>query len=151
MKKIYILLCLIACPFFLFPQIVNQDQPQNGEWDFKSEKIWEVEGVGDETFVMPAELRLTDNNMLVFRDFQKGKSYIFNSDGEYINSFANDGDKKGEVSRYLNCFTAQDGIVIGSPDKLHFFSEKGEFLNSYENNLFECFPLHFVNNKEFIY
>jgi hypothetical protein len=127
------------------------DKPLKGEWNFRPQKVWEIDGVDDAPFERPSELRASQDEMLYFHDFGRGLSYVFDKDGKFIRSFAKQGTGPGEVSRYLNCFLAGDKVVIGSPDKLHFFSGEGSFLKSIPNNLFERFPLIFVNENAFLF
>jgi hypothetical protein len=151
MKKLCsLLLCGIVC-LPVFSDVKNADKPAKGEWDFQSHKVWEIEKVNEALFKRPSELRASQDEMLYFHDFDRGESYIFNRDGKFIGSFAKQGSEPGEVSRYLNCFVAGEKVVVGSPDKLHFYSRKGAFLKSIQNNLFERFPLIFVNENEFLY
>jgi len=150
MKKLcFILIILFA--FSAFAQVRNEDNPLKGEWNFNPEKVWEIDRADEEPFAMPAELRVSRDGTIVFRDFMKNISHIFDQNGKYVSSFAREGTKTDEVSRYLNCFLADDKIVIGSPDKLIFFTREGKFLKFLSNNLYECFPLYFINENEFLY
>jgi len=151
MKKLYpVLVCGLLC-FFGFADVKKEDKPLEGVWDFRPQKVWEVDSVDGDIFQRPSELRANQDEMLYFHDFDRGLSYIFDSNGKFINSFAEQGAEPGEVSRYLNCFLTGDKVVIGSPEKLHFFSAKGSFIKSVPNNLFERFPLIFVSENEFLY
>lgn len=151
MKILCFVLSLFLCISLLSAGVKNPDKPLKGEWDFNLKKVWEINRANDEPFAMPGELMVIKNGHPVFRDFMKNKSYIFTRSGKYINSFAQQGKNPGEVSRYLNRFFVEDKIVIGSPDNLHFFTEQGKFIKSFPNNLYECFPLHFINENEFLY
>ncbi|UCE40989.1 MAG: hypothetical protein JSV17_16360 [Candidatus Aminicenantes bacterium] len=151
MKKLwFMLVCGIFC-FVLFADVKNADKPLEGEWDFRPQKVWEIDNVNDAPFERPSELRASQDEKFYFHDFDRAVSYVYDSEGKFIKSFAKQGTGPGEVNRYLNCFLAGDKVVIGSPDKLHFFSEEGSFLKSTPNNLFERFPLFFVNEDEFLY
>jgi hypothetical protein len=137
----------------LHSQIKNDDRPQKGDWDFKLEKIWEIDKAGNNEFERIAELLVSDNDHgnIYVRDFKHNKSCIFNENGQYLGSFAKQGPGKGELTRYLNRFSAENNIVLGTPEKLNFYSEDGIFVRSYENNIFLRFPLLFLNKDEFIY
>ena len=145
------ILIQMVCICSLSAQVKNTDKSLKGEWDFHPQKIWEVDQAGDEKFSMPSELRITENGTVVFHDFRLQKSYLLNEEGKFISSFAKQGAKAGEVGRYLNCFTVKDRIVIGEPNKLHFFTLNGKFIKSVPNNLFEKFPLIFLNEDEFLF
>jgi hypothetical protein len=151
MKKLWlVLVCGFFC-FVVFADAKNEDKPLKGKWDFRLQKVWEIDSVNETPFERPSELRASQDEKLYFHDFDRGMSYVFDREGKLINSFAKQGAGPGEVSRYLNCFLAGDKVVVGSPDKLHFFSGTGSFLQSIPNNLFERFPLIFVNENEFLY
>ncbi len=151
MKKIWLavvfgLLCLLA-----FADVKNEDKPLKGEWDFQPKIVWDIDRVDGASFERPSELRASQDEMLYFHDFDRAVSYVFDKDGKFINLFAKKGTGPGEVSRYLNCFLAGDKVVVGSPDMVHYYSEEGAFLKSIPNDLFERFPLIFVNENEFLY
>lgn len=151
MKKLWLVL---VCGFFCFlasADVKNEDKPLKGEWDFRPQKVWEIDNVNETPFERPSELRASQDEKLYFHDFDRGVSYVFDREGQLVNSFAKQGTGPGEVSRYMNCFLAGDKVVVGSPDMLYFFSEEGFFLKSIPNNLFERFPLIFVNENEFLY
>ena len=127
MKKLWVVLvCGFFC-FVLFADVRNDDKPIKGEWDFRPQKVWEVDKVDDVPFERPSELRASQDEKLYFHNFDRGVSYVFDKDGKLVNSFAKQGTAPSEVSRYINCFLAGDKVVVGSPDKLHFFSEQGLF------------------------
>lgn len=151
MKKKWVLLACGAFCFLAFADVKNADKPLKGEWNFRPQKVWEIDSVSGAPFERPSELRASQDEMLYFHDFDRGVSYVFDRDGKFINSFAEQGAEPGEVGRYLNCFMAGDKVVVGSPDKLHFFSQDGSFLKSIPNNLFERFPLFFVSEDEFLF
>lgn len=151
MKNLIILFIALFMISLLSAEVNNPDKPLRGEWDFNPQKIWEVNRVGDKLFERPSELRASPDEMLYLHDFDHKVSYIFNHSGEFINSFAKQGEQSGEVDRYLNCFIAGDRVVIGTPNKLHFYTREGMFIKSYENNLFERFPLLFVSEDGFLY
>jgi hypothetical protein len=151
MKNLFIFFVVLIVISLLFAEVNNPDKPLKGEWDVNPQKIWEVNRVGDKPFERPSELRVSPDEMLCLHDFDHRVSYVFNHSGEFINSFAKQGEAPGEVDRYLNCFIAGDKAVIGTPGKLHFYTREGTFIKSYENNLFERFPLLFVSEDEFLY
>jgi hypothetical protein len=137
----------------LHSQIKNDDHPQKGSWNFKLEKIWEVDKAGNDEFGKIAELLVPDNDHgnIYVRDFKHNISYIFDENGQYLGSFAKQGSGEGELAHYLNRFSAEDHIVLGTPEKLNFYSQDGTFVTSFENNIFLRFPLLFLNKEEFIY
>lgn len=151
MKRILFYLWLLI-PILIFSgQTSIKDNPSKGEWSFYPEKIWETNRAGNDDFGRIAELLVSDKQYIYVRDFEHNISYIFNDKGHFIKKFAPQGNEKGQLSRYLNRFQAGEKIVLATPDKLHFFSQDGNFEHAVENNLFLRFPLFFLNENEFIY
>ena len=151
MKKLCVLLILAwtACAGASGGR--QADRPLNGEWDFQPVKAWEVDCAGDHPFQTPAELRVSENETLFFRDFGRNLSCIFDRDGSFIASFAAAGDGPGELSRYINCFVVGEMVVIAEPDKLNYHTRQGRFIRSAPNNLFQRFPRVFLNENEFLF
>ena len=120
------MILLISVTVTVHSQIKNKDVPQKGNWDFKPEKIWETAKAGDNEFGRIAELLVSDfePRKIYVRDFKQNISYIFDAKGRFLGSFAKQGDKKGDVSRYLNRFLAGDKIVLGTPRR---FRKKGGY------------------------
>ncbi len=132
------------------PETLAPDEPQAGTWDFQPQQGWEIASVDGQPLQRPAEIRLAADGTIFLHDFGAHVSYIFAPDGRFIRSFAPRGDGPGEVSRYLNCFTSLNRVVVGTPEHLHFFSRDGAFIEKAVNNLFVRFPLFFVSDQEFL-
>jgi hypothetical protein len=118
-------------------------------WNFNQQKVWEIDKAGNEDFGRPGEPRIGNKDILYLHDFDKKFSYIFDAQGELLKKFAYEGENK-EVSRYINCFTFGDNVVIGAMDKLHFYTRDGKLIKSVPNNIFTCFPLAFMNKTEYL-
>jgi hypothetical protein len=119
------------------------------EWTFKLEKVWEIQRMGEDRLLRPAEPRVADDGTLYCHDFERHLSYIIDGDGRLVSSFAARGTGEGEVQFYINCFPAGDYVAICAPDKIHFFNRRGQFIKAVPNNLFVRFPLAFKNENEF--
>ncbi|MFC2128602.1 hypothetical protein ACFLRR_01880 [Bacteroidota bacterium] len=123
--------------------------PEKGTWNFNQQKVWEIDKVGNEDFGRPGEPRIGNKSILYLRDFDKKYSYIFDAEGILLKKFAYEGENS-EVSRYINCFTFGENVVIGAMDKLHFYTSDGELIKSIPNNIFMRFPLTFINKSEYL-
>lgn len=128
-------------------QKAEMSAPQ--EWKFQTQKIWEINQVGEDSLLRPAEPRIADDGTLYIHDFERHLSYIIDSTGKPVGSFAGRGTGEGEVQFYINCFPAGDYVVICDMDKLHFFTKQGQFVKAVPNNLFVSFPLAFKNENEY--
>ncbi|HSG27349.1 MAG TPA: hypothetical protein VLA34_02625, partial [Candidatus Krumholzibacterium sp.] len=124
----------------------RESGPARGVWDFEPEMVWETGRVGGTELKRPAEPRVSPDGVIYFHDFDTKKSMIIDANGEYLGTFAAAGTGPGMVSNYLNCFLSRNEVVVGTPDKLHFFDRQGTFLRSIPNNLFLRFPLAFIDD-----
>lgn len=124
--------------------------PADGVWDFAPVPVWSFGLAGNDTLRHVAEPRVSDDGRLYFHDFDRHLSYITDENGTLLGRFAQAGDGPGDVSRYVNCFTSGDRVIVGSMDKLYFFDRDGLFIKSIPNNIFESFPLAF-NGDEVMY
>lgn len=128
-------------------EVTNADRPLEGNWDLNPREAWEVGSIGNELLAMPAELRVMQDGRIVFRDFQQRVSHLLDRDGTVVASFARPGNEAGQVQRYLNCFIAGNEVVIGAPRALHVFTRDGEFVESFPNDLFQRFPMAFLDRR----
>jgi hypothetical protein len=127
----------------------ESDMSAPREWAFNMEKVWEIQQIGEDELLRPAEPRVADDGTLYIHDFDRYLSYIIDGDGKLVNTFAGRGTGEGEVQFYINCFPAGDYVAICAPDKIHFFTKQGRFVKAVPNNLFVRFPLAFKNENEF--
>jgi len=127
----------------------ESDKSATREWGFEMEKVWEIQQIGEDKLLRPAEPRIADDGTLYYHDFERHLSYIIDGDGNLVSTFAPRGNNEGEVPMYLNCFPAGDYVVICAMDKLHFFTKQGQFVKTVPNNPFVRFPLAFKNENEF--
>ena len=136
MRKMLSALGMVFILLTVSAEVKNADKPLKGEWDFQLQKVWETDNVEGMAFKRPSELRATLDEVLCFHDFGHKMSCVFDRDGKFVRAFAKQGTGPGEVDRYINCFIAGDRIVVGTPGRLHFYSRQGNFIESFENNLF---------------
>ncbi|MFH1373796.1 MAG: hypothetical protein ABII79_08380 [bacterium] len=127
----------------------ESDMSAPREWAFEMEKVWEIQQIGEDELLRPAEPRVADDGTLYFHDFARHLSYIIDGDGKLVSTFAPRGSGEGEVPFYINCFPAGDYVVICAMDAFHFFTRQGRFVKAVPNNLFVRFPLAFKNENEF--
>lgn len=147
-KKLLILILLILFPMvIIFPDVVNKDKPQHGEWDFKLEKVWEIDSAGDEVLGLPQGMLVSDDGILYLCDQANRKDYIFGPDGDFIRSFAERGDGPGEVQRHGRFFFVDDKVIIPDVGRIHYFSKEGEYLTTVRK---ECEPHAFIDENRLI-
>lgn len=150
MRKVSLLmLSAIAAAMLCCGCAQKCDTPSAQEWAFETEKVWEIQTLGEDELLRPAEPRIADDGTLYIHDFQRQVSYIIDGDGNLVTTFAPRGSDEGEVPMYLNCFPAGDQVAICAMDAFHFFTKQGEFVKAVPNNPFVRFPLAFKNESEF--
>ncbi len=131
------------------PGAADPAKPLKGEWSFSPAAVWSFDRAGADTLKRPGEPRVSRDGKLYFHDFDRHLSYIVGEKGELLGTFAGMGDGPGLVSRYVNCFTSDNRVIVGSMDKLHFYDPSGRFISSTPNNIFESFPLVFTSDDVF--
>ena len=131
----------------LFPDVINKDKPQHGEWDFKLEKVWEIDSAGDEVLGHPQGIMVSDKGILFVSDSGNKIDYIFGEDGHYIRSFAERGEGPGEVQRHGRFFYANDKVIIPDVGRIHYFSGEGEYLTTIRK---DCEPHVFIDENRLI-
>lgn len=147
-KRLLILILLILFPIvIIFPDVVNKDKPQHGEWDFKLEKVWEIDSAGDEVLGHPQGMLVSDDGILYLSDPANRKDYIFGPDGDFIGSFAKRGEGPGEVQRHGRFFFVDDKVIILDMGRIHYFSREGEYLKTVRK---DCEPHAFIDENRLI-
>jgi hypothetical protein len=150
MKRVELLALTTIVIVIMFGSCAHEsDVSAAREWAFEMEKVWEIQKLGEDEMLRPAEPRIADDGTLYLHDFERHLSYIIDGDGKLVSTFAPRGSDEGEVPMYLNCFPAGDLVVICAMDKLHFFTKQGQFVKAVPNNPFVRFPLAFKNENEF--
>jgi hypothetical protein len=150
MKRSYLLFIVLLIVLLTAISCSQKDTERfRGEWNFKAEKLWETNAAGEDKFLRPAEPRVASDGTVFIHDFERHLSYSFDKDGEFKTAFASMGEGPGEVSRYINCFIAGDRVVVASFNKLYCYDFNGAFIESISNNIFERFPLVFLDHQEF--
>lgn len=147
-KRLLIPILLILFPMaIVFPDVVNKDKPQHGEWDFKLEKVWEIDSVGDEVLGLPQGMLVSDDGILYLSDQRNRIDYIFGPDGDFIGSFAERGQGPGEVQSHGRFFFVDDKVIIHGMGRIHYFSREGEYLTTVRKN---CEPRAFIDENRLI-
>lgn len=147
-NRLLILIVLILFPMvIIFPDVVNKDKPQIGEWDFKLEKVWEIDRAGDEVLGHPQGILVSDDGTLYLSDPGNRIDYIFGQDGNFIGSFAKRGEGPGEVQRHGRFFYANDKVIIPDMGCIHYFSKDGKYITTVKK---DCEPHAFIDENKLI-
>ncbi len=149
-RKYLFFLILLFCGLLLYAEIKNRDKPAKGEWDFKLEKIWEIEKAGDEIFGQPFSITVSDDGMLYVFDPKNGTNYIFDEDGTFINAFAKEGQGPGEIIRQDLTHLVGDKVIIHGMNGAHYFTKQGEYVKTIKQEEIQRDPRIFIDEENIV-
>jgi hypothetical protein len=150
MKKIMVLLLLMALSPFLFPDIRNRDKPVKGEWDFRLEKVWEVDKAGGEVFGLPFTLTVAEDERVYIFDPKNEKNYILDKDGALISTFGRSGQGPGELIGQERTFSIDGRLAIIDGVGIKYFSRDGSYLKTSGLEKLRRSPQIILGEDEFI-
>jgi hypothetical protein len=136
----------------LCPAVVtNPDKPLKGEWDFKYEKIWEIEGYGDEPLAMVHKFVVHDSGDIYLFDRRHFTFFVLDKNGKLKFSFGRKGEGPGEIKFMLSFFMVGDSLVVSDMGKIHYFSLDGKFKKSVPTtSTIGLAPLLFVDENHLV-
>ena len=140
---------LIVVPLLL-SEVKNADKPLRGEWDFKPAKEWEIGSAGSDVFGIPANMQVSDEGYLYVYDRENKRNYIFDSDGNFIETYGFKGQGPGEARDQSSFFLVGDKLLIVDVGRIHYFRLDGTYLHSVVNSLYSRRPVLFLNEHEFV-
>ena len=77
MKNQKILFIMLMTVLFLHADIKNRDKPALGEWDFRLEKVWEIDTAGENVFGHPFSLSVSkEGTLYVFDQKKRGQLHL---------------------------------------------------------------------------
>jgi hypothetical protein len=129
-KKNLLLILLTAISALLFSDIRNRDKPLKGEWDFRLEKVWEVEQAGESVFGRPFTLTVAEDEAMYVFDAKNDENYIFDKNGVFVNAFSRSGQGPGEVVGQERTHLISGKLAIVGRNGIHYFSRDGEYLKT---------------------
>jgi hypothetical protein len=137
---------------FLCPAVVtNPDKPLNGNWDFKPEKIWEIEGYGDEPLAMVHKFVVHDSGDIYLFDRQHFAFFVLDQTGKLKFSFGRKGEGPGEIKIMLSFFLVGDLLVVSDMGKIHYFGLDGKFIKSVPTtSTIGVAPLLFIDENRLV-
>ncbi|OGD36579.1 MAG: hypothetical protein A2V45_00810 [Candidatus Aminicenantes bacterium RBG_19FT_COMBO_58_17] len=150
MKKILFLILFTALSVFVLSDVQNRDKPRKGEWDFRLEKVWEVEKAGDGVFGRPFTLTADEDGRLYIFDEKNGENYIFDKNGVFIGSFGRSGQGPGELIGQERTHLIDGKLAIIARNGIHYFSQKGEYLKTAGQEKVRRSPQIILSEDEFI-
>ena len=154
MRKVTILIIILGISLALSAEIVNQKQPQLGEWDFKLEEAWSIDSAGDELFMQLISMKIRDNGDIYVFDFKNFKFFVFDpATGKLLHTFGKKGQGPGEINMVLDFFFFKDNFIVYDMGRIHFFSIDQNF--KYKNsvvleNAFGNPPSFFLDENRYL-
>jgi hypothetical protein len=125
-------------------------KPREGEWDFKLQKVWEVDRAGDEVLGFPFGLMATDKGNLYVFDAANNANYIFDKDGRFLRAFAKRGQGPGEVMGQDKVHYADGKVYIPAMSAIHVFTADGDYIETVKLEGGSLYPRIFLNGDEII-
>ncbi len=146
MKRILILIILILFSLTLFgiKKVVNDDKPLKGKWDFKLNKVWEVDTAGKDMLVRVGSIRIGKNGKVYALDYKLTKIFVFDKDGKFLHSIGKKGEGPGEYKNAYSFELIDDTIIVPDMGKFHYFKTTGEYINSINSGAM-IFPNNFID------
>ena len=150
MKKILFPILLTALSAFLFPDIRNRDKPVRGEWDFRLEKVWEVDKAGEDVFGRPFTLAVAEDERIYVFDAKNDLNYILDKDGTLISTFGPGGQGPGELTGQERTFFIDGRLAIIDRVGIQYFSRDGYYLKTSGLDKLRRSPQIVLGEDEFI-
>ena len=150
MKKIWLMLFLSSLPVLLFPDIRNRDKPVNGEWNFRLEKVWEVDKAGGDVFGRPFTLTVAEDERIYLFDPKNGQNYILDKDGALIATFGRSGQGPGELTGQERTFFIDGRLAIIDRIGIQYFSRDGKYVKTSGQERLRRSPQIILGEDEFI-
>lgn len=150
MKKTKMAFILFLSFVFFQAAVVNPDKPRKGEWDFKLEKIWEIDRAGDDVLGKPFSLTAAEDGTLYIYDPANDVNYIFDKYGNFIRAFARSGQGPGEVMGQELIHVVNGKVYIPAINGIKVFTKNGEFIQTLKQEGRPLDPRIFLNEDEII-
>lgn len=133
----------------LFADTIKNEKPIKGEWDFRLEKLWEVENAGEDILVSITTIRVDKDGKIFMFDRKIGKFFVFSPGGKFLYSFGKKGEGPGEYKWVFSFSLFGQHVVVPDQNKLHLFAKDGKFVKSH-NIPMMTFPRAFIDENRFI-
>jgi len=150
MRKIGYLLIPFLVVIGLLADIENIDRPKKGVWNFQLKEVWRIEKAGEDVFGRPFSLSVSEEEHVYIYDAANDINYIFDGDGRFLKAFAPAGQGPGEIQGQGLSFVVDDKVIIDSMGSLHYFTGKGDYIESIKKGTLQYDPHIFLSADECI-
>ncbi len=150
-KNIFVTLFLIS-GIFLVAQVINQNKPLNGEWDFNKKLLWETESAGKNVFGDIQNIAVSERGDVFVADMKNNLIFMFDENGKFIKNFGKKGEGPGELREYFGgdqLHITKSNVIFADRAMLHYFDLNGNYIKTvqFSPNLR---PREFVDSDTFI-
>ncbi len=152
MKKITFIILFFISGIILLSQVVNQDKPFKGEWDFNKKLIWEKDTAGKDVFGDIQNIAISKTGKIFVADMKNSLIFIFDKDGNFIKSFGKKGEGPGEIRDYFGGNLLQivgNKLIFSDRAMLHYFDLDGHYIKTIKISP-RLKPREFLNEDIFI-
>jgi hypothetical protein len=150
MKKFFLSILLMVFSAFLFSDVRNRDKPLKGEWDFRLEKVWEVERAGESVFGRPFTLTVAEDETIYVFDMKNDENYILDKNGTFIKTFGRSGQGPGELTGQERTQIIDGKLAIIDRKGIQYFSRDGAYLKTTGQDKIRRPPQIMIGEDEFI-
>jgi len=126
---------VIAGVFFNAPilkaEVKNENHPLKGNWDFKLQKLWEVDSAGDYVLTEISDLQEDDDGRIYILERKHNKFLVLDQNGKFLYAFGNQGEGPGEYKMAYSFFLEGPYVIVPDQQKVHYFKKDGTYVKSY--------------------
>lgn len=134
-KRVSFILTVIAGLLFnvaiLKAEVKNQDTPLKGNWDFKLQKLWEIDSAGDYVLTQIADLQEDEDGRIYILEWKHNKFLVLDQKGKFLYAFGNQGEGPGEYKMAFSFFLEGPYVIVPDQQKVHYFKKDGTYVKSY--------------------
>lgn len=127
-KFIILITVLLIFSWLTRATVKNPDKPGKGQWDFKPEKVWQMDTIGNDLLVNVKDMKVDQKGNLYIAEVKNMKFYILNPDGKLLVSFGKKGQGPGELQGISKFYLIKNYLISPDMASIHYFSTTGEFI-----------------------
>ena len=151
--RLILVFTVLAIVFFnsviLKAEVKNENKPLKGNWDFKLQKLWEVENAGNDLLTQIVDIQADDNGRIYILEWKQFKFFVFDQNGKFLYSFGNRGEGPGEYKMPFSFFLKGQYVIVPDQERVHYFDKDGKYVKSYNYGR-QLFPRAFLDEFRFL-
>ncbi len=149
-KLLFVSIIFLSISVFSI-DIVNNNKPLKGNWDFNLIQEWAVESGGSELLIKIGGIRTDKDGNIYLMELKHGKIFRFDSSGKFVTTIGKRGEGPGEFRMAFNFFIVGDNVIVPSTGGIfQYFGKDGKFRKSVNTGSF-VFPRYYLNENSFVW